>query len=291
MSESDIQLQKYVDELVKNQMASGLVKYMKPLDVAGVVAKDLGLCPKDAVKVTIGLIKKSEGISGPNIETNKQFPVPAQQRNDPPLFDPEDLEDEMEKDDVEENVLARPSTKVDITPKFVVQKHQFPPDPHNKDDDWPYDDMTTAAMKPSTKSRKRPLNMSNDKGEKKKYIFKEKGKFDLDLRLGQAGGDGAGGAGLYQKGIHSKQNYMSTAGNRTWDRKGIPGWSKSPEGKEFDLPDDTKEGIDTKPANAGDEDDTPSFMKNPPVGSSIPTTNYGGRTPVTQRGYRVYRRK
>jgi hypothetical protein len=261
MTENDIQLQNYVDELVKSKMARGLVKMMKPMDMAGVMAKKLDLCPKDAAKVTIDLIKRTEGLSGGNIETNKPYPVHPQHKKDPPLFDPEE--------DFEENALARPGTKFTFVPgPPTIDRHHFPPDEESEVEDWPYDDMTTVAMKPSNKSRKRPLNMSKDKGGVKKFIFKEKGPLDTDLRQPQPGGDGAGGGGIYQRSMHSRDNSMSTAGNSTWSKTGSPGWSMSPDGKEYRLPDDTKESF-------GDEE--LNFEKNPPVGMPEPTFGYGGR--------------
>jgi len=62
-------------------------------------------------------------------------------------------------------ILEKPDSKIDITPKFDYQRHQFPPEPRsNKDEMWPYDDMTVNAMKTKNKTvRKKPLMMNNDK--------------------------------------------------------------------------------------------------------------------------------
>jgi len=247
-----------IDNIVKNEKSHDLVKIMNPLDIAKVIAKDLSLCPKDAVKATIELISKTEALSGNNIETNKQYPVPAQnKRNCPKLL----------KFPKKENAPAKPFGKVDITPKFIFYKHQFPPDPRGEVDDWPYDDMTKTGMKPVNKSRKRPLMMG-------------KNPLDQDLRKRQPGGDGAGGGGIYQKNSpHFSDNSMSTAGNSSWSKRGVAGWSSSPPGKEFDLP-------------YKENEEEISIEKNPPVGTPVPMFGFGGRADGRRTGRRQgFRRK
>jgi hypothetical protein len=285
MNEHDAEIHNVVDKLVGNRKALELVKLMKPLDVAKVIAVDLELCPKSAVRTTANLIKhaygvRHEGISSPAIETNKEYPVPAASKKNKPKL--------LKFKTKDENALARPAGKVDITPKFVYYKFQFPQDPLDDPGDWPYDDQTVVGLKPSTKSRKRPL-----------MTGKKKGILNPNLKKGQPGGDGAGGGGLYQRTIHFKDNPTSTAGTSTWQRRGMPGWSSSPSGKRFDIPGEEKEeamgggsrNVNPRLKNAGDNGDEPSFTKEPPVGSSIPTMSFGGRTPKTSRGWRGYRRR
>lgn len=252
----DAELQRAVDDIVQNKKAIEMVKLMGPLDIASVIAKDYSLCPHDAAKATIKVIQHVEGIRPPSIETNKEYPVPPVLKKD---------------GDVEESMLGRPDTKIDITPRFVFNRGEFPPDPRDRNDpDWPYDDHTKAGIDPKNKGRKRPLMTSKDP-TKKKFIFKQ------DLASGQPGGDGAGGGGLQQT---TRQGDGSMPGSGTsWQRKGTaPGWASSPPGKEFDLPDDTKESIE--------DDDELNFQKNAPVGSPVPNIGFDVRTPDRRMGFR-----
>lgn len=151
-----------LDRLMKNKKILDLVKVMKPLDIAKVVAVEFELQPKDAARTAVDLIVRDahrdahrEGLASPSIETNKQYPVPpTHKRKAPKLFEPEDLE--------EGPALSKPYTKTDITPKFVIKRWHFPPDPRDEPLGWPYDDMTKAGMEPKNKARKRPLTAARD---------------------------------------------------------------------------------------------------------------------------------
>jgi hypothetical protein len=190
-----------------------------------------------------------EALNSPSIETNKQYPVPSQIRRD---------------NTKEESILGRPQGKADITPKYDIKPHQFPPEPRQSEPgDWPYDDMTKTSMKPGEKSRKRPIMSGKDK---KKYVFKQ------DLALNQPGGDGPGGQGIYQT-ARPGSGDMPGSGT-SWTAKGAsPGWASSPPGEEFDLPE------------SSDEEEL-NIEKNPPVGCPIPKMGFGGRNPGRRMGYR-----
>lgn len=259
-----------VEKLANNQKIRGLVNQMKPLEVVKALS-GLGLRPKEASRVALELIKKIEGLSAPSIDRG-QYPVPP----------------EIRKDNEKDEHIARPQGKVDITPKFIVRRHQFPPDSSGKPEDWPYDDNTTQTMEPKNKQRKRGLTSS-----------KKKNPFHPDLRLKQPGGDGAGGGGIYRKTTGGGQGDMPGAGNSTWVARGTKGWN-SPPGKEFDTPPPPnrktkKVGEDERLPNAGDSDDEPKFLKQPNTGasSSVAYLGYGGRTPprTSKAGYRGYRRR
>lgn len=283
---SDVDIKRIVDRLLTKQETVELVKLMKPLDVANVVAVDLGLCSKDASRTTVDLIKhahvpRREGLSAPSIE-KLPYPVPnhLDKSGTPLLSDPTYGGDDP--DDVDEH-LARPFGKDDITPRFDVQRHHFPPDPIAEPGGWPYDAMTVKSLKPGTKSRKKPLTMGKGNDDQKVddqkikvYTFRT---FNPNMK--PPGGDGGGGGGIYSKSApHLRHNNMSSRG-QSWDRKGMPGWSSSPRGKEFDLPESELHG-----SNAGEDDGTPSFMKDAPVGSSIPTMNKSGPSPGLRKGFR-----
>src|SRR5690606_36316732 len=111
----------------------------------------------------------------PRIETNKQYPVPAKLKKD---------------GDIEESA----GNFINASPTIIIPRHHFPPDPRQKVGDWPYDDMTTAAMDIKNKGRRRPLMQG-----------------PLDLRKRQPGGDGAGGQGIYSKNCpHNRDNSTSS---------------------------------------------------------------------------------
>jgi hypothetical protein len=133
-----------------------------------------------------------------------------------------------------------------------IKRYHFPPDPIEEPGQWPYDDMTKAAMDPHNKGKKRPLMTSLD---------------PLDIDPQAKDQSGTSDSGLYLKSPpHAQGNSMPVSG-RSFDKRGTPGWSASPPGKEFELPDN----IDvTKPS---------------PVGSPIPNF-FGGRNPDRRMGFR-----
>lgn len=273
---SDYELQRFIDKLIKNKKALEFVKIMEPLDVVKVFVKDFELCPHDASRATLGLIK--QGISFPSIETNKQYPVPPLVRGD---------------DEKRNEHIVKPYGKTDITPRYIIFRHQFPPDPRETEpEEWPYDAMTKASMKPSTKQRKRPLTTGKKVGLKKN-------PFDTDLRLRQPGGDGAGGGGHQKRAFHSKSNNMSMRGG-SWTKRGYPGWSSSLSGKEFDLPygkeEKTDKQIFLQPVAKKKEKEklkgkkvlysfSLSDEEDLPVGRPTPSF-YGGRSPNRRMGFR-----
>jgi hypothetical protein len=307
--ETDQQISSFVDKLVKDKKARDLVRAMKPLDVAKVVAVNLDLQPEPACKTALNLIKHAhdvhyEGMSSPGIESNKEFPVPPSRKRDKPRL--------LKFKTDESSVLARPQGKTvwGRPGPADIPRHHFPQDPRDEPEGWPFDDMTVASMKPGNKSRKRSLTTAKDNSDSR--AWKQKGNpLNPDLKVRQPGGDGAGGGGIYRLTFQTKTGDMPGAGNKSWVAKGTKGWNSMP-GAEFENPDadndqpkDLKKkpptgeamgggsrNVNPKSQNAGDEDEEiPSFMKDPPVGSSMPTTRFGGRTPAQPAGYRNWMKK
>jgi hypothetical protein len=262
--ENDLELSRFVDRLSKKKEIIDLVKLMQPLDVAKVIAIDLELCPMDAARTTVDLIKyvhkvDFEGMgAGPNIETNKDFPVPAQIRrdNEPKGEEEDPIVQAAKGKDIEESGENYINNMGQMTPTF--SQDQFP-QPREDEEGWPYGKYTVAIMNPKTKGRKRGLTSS----VAKKYVFPEKPAFKQDLRTRQPGGDGAGGKGIYQKNTMANDN-PTPSGGSSWDRKGVPGWSSSLDS--FDLPDE----LETNEISKLDIDE------DPPIGAPVPKF-YGGR--------------
>lgn len=304
-----------VEDMCKNAKALGLVSMMGPIELMKGLMKHKELVPKDAAKVVLDLKKKAEGLSGASIETNKGFPVPASMKAGP------------EDEDVDEAITTvGGGTKVrgGGGGPDVIKRHHFPPDPRpnydssGEDDEGIYKASFVNYM--NNPKRKRPMMSGIEKmdidpedlssepnlpGGTRAGNVKHKNPLDIDLRANQPGGDGAGGAGIYQKSTHSRDNSTPTQGTN-WTTRGVPGWSTTD--NNFDRPPQSIRKKDKGPVelaqpvssvgsrgpdNAGDEDDTPSFMKEPNVGSQLSVVGYGGPTPVrvNKTGYRGYGRK
>lgn len=301
VTENDIAISTVVDKIMKNDTNKELVKLMNPLDVARIIATNLDIVPQVACKATLDIISKShgiplEGFGFPGIETNKQYPVPPTRRKKGGT--------ELKSEGPGGGGMA-PGGKTVINPKYVVEPHQFPPDgtKRPRPNDWPYDAMTTAAMTPKNRAPKRGLTAGKDNSDGR--TWKQGNKLVPVMKIRGAGGMGGNFTVTYP----SKTGDMPGTG-RSWTSKGTKGWNSMPH-KTFSNPDDDNDqplrkdppqtgealgggsrNVNPRIMNAGDEDtDTPSFMKTAPVGSAIPTTNFGGRTPKTNNGRRGYRRK
>lgn len=226
------ELKDLVTKLVANEKVKGLVKMMEPQDVVAVMEMDLELHKDVAKSVVANLLNhiSREGMASLGIEFNKKYPVPPQIRRD------------NEMDEFYINNLGQMNPDLD--------PNTLPPKPREEPDEWPFDGMTKAAMDPKNRTPKSPLMQ---------------GPFDPNLKKRQAGGDYGGSQGIYSKNSPHFDNSTSTSG-RSYDAKGKPGWSSSPPGKEFDLPDEVDGG--------------PS-----PVGSSIPQFQ-GGHSQQRRMGFR-----
>lgn len=132
---ADKELKDLVTRLSANEKLTELVKMMNPKDITVVIAKDLGLVDVDAKFVTTNLLQNAF-YSGPNIETNKKYPVPAA------------LKDNTVDEDFINNLGA-------LTP--TVDKNQFPPDPIGEPNEWPFDGVTVSVMNPKNKGIKKGL--------------------------------------------------------------------------------------------------------------------------------------
>ena len=294
------------ETMCHNDKAMGLVSMMRPIELMKALVKHKELMPKDAAKVVLDLKKKAEGMASPGIETNKMYPVPSS------------MKDGGEDDDVEEGVSAG-GNKIAYGQgggPDVVKRHHFPPDPRPSSNDYPYDDTFVNYM--NNPKRKRPMTSGKEidqddltdlpikPGGTRAGNVKYKFPMGVDLRLGQPGGD-AGGSGIYSKGgVHSRDNDMPSQGT-SWSTRGTPGWASTLRDKEFERPPQAvghSEPVEQEvsvggaisrgPDNAGDnEEDIPSFMKEPNVGSQLSIVGYGGSTPIriSKAGYRGYGRK
>jgi len=171
--------------------------------------------------------------------------------------------------------------KPNMIPKFDIKRHQFPPDPHEQPDEYPYDDMNVAIMNSPLKGRKRSLTA----GKNNIQAFM-KGLFDTDIDSRQSGGSGMG----YDGRPTTKSGDMSM-NSRSWNKRGMPGWASSPFGKKFDLPtDDIAKPLPSEKIEKTEEDvslkDLDKLKKSAPVGSSVPNLSTGGRMPPRRMGFR-----
>lgn len=108
---------------------------------------------------------------------------------------------------------------INMFPDFQIQAKDFPPPNRQKSDDWPYDPMSIATMDLKNRTRNRPLTNEHP--------------FKSYSDLNKVGGDATGIYGIDNP--TSQFNNISTSSN-SWSKEGVPGWSKSPSNKEFDLP-------------------------------------------------------
>ena len=307
-------VKKITEAMCRNNKVLGLVSMLRPIELMKALVRHKDLVPKDAAKIIFNLKKKAdEGMASPGIETNKSFPVPSC------------MKDNGEDEEMEEGSLSALSKDVWGGPRPDDDgSGKFPPDPRPNYDqpggEFPYEKSFTNYMNnPKRKKGYKNLQMSHKRpepidpedvdsqphhpGGTRAGNIKHKPPFRTDLKLGQPGGDGAGGAGMYSKsGPHSRSNAMPGQGT-SWSTKGEPGWSASPKGKRFDRPPQsirkkdrthvefsqpTQGGQALRPDNAGDNDEeTPSFMKDPNVGQTIWTP---GRQKSRSAPYRTYRK-
>lgn len=139
-------------------------------------------------------------------------------------------------------------------PIYVFSKNQFPPEPRKQADGWPYDSNTKNLMDPHSKGRR-----------------------SLTTALGHSDGSpsrragnepGIQGNGTFQKlqGSHTDGSMADSGGSVTVH--GYAGWSSSPQGKEFDMP----EGLD--------DNNMHTTQANPKGGlSKAPVVFFGGLNP------------
>jgi hypothetical protein len=292
--ENEQELTCFIDKLIKNKKFMDLARVMQPLDVANALAGDRDIRPEDATKITAHLVVHlQDGMnSGPNIETNKNFPVPSSIRGDN-MPDGEEEEEivkasTMNGEDVEEAADNYINNIGQMSPD--MKRWHFPADPRpssNGDEDedgWPYGDATKAGMDPKNQGHRRgfgPALTCVKEKEKKvnKYIFQSKPVFKQDLRVGQGG---AAGNGLQQTTM-SPDNSMPGGGS-SWDRKGRPGWSSAL--GLFDLPDELPE--ETLESVSDTE---LGIEKNPTCGAPVPTFGSGRSDGGTFGGRRGFRRR
>jgi hypothetical protein len=97
-----------------------------------------------------------------------------------------------------------------------MNPNEFPPEPKIRAASWPYDPGTLAASDPKNKDGRKPLMQ---------------GAFDYRPSKGDPTANGLG-----IKSSMSSGNGSSSMSSKSITTQGIPGWSSSPEGEEFDLP-------------------------------------------------------
>lgn len=246
-----VKVESLIAKLVANKKVVELVKMMQPSDVQAVITVDLGLHDDDAQSVVHDLVKHAEGLSGPAIDgdVSKKYPVPSVLRKP---------SDEIEESDNFTNNLGGIAPEMD--------PDQFPPPPRPEPGNWPYDAMNIAAMDIKNKGKKRGMmDAFTPPGE-------DPFNANLKKRL-QPGGDYGGSQGIYSRNSSHFDNSQSSSG-RSYDGKGRPGWSRTPPGKEFDMP------IDDDDMPKADPITSPS-----PVGSPIPQFQ-GGHSQQRRMGFR-----
>ena len=123
-------------------------------------------------------------------------------------------------------------TSIPIGPP-EINGNQFPPPPRARPAEFPYDAMTVAGMDPKNKAHKRSLTMGKKDSASIKVLLK-KGIFDPEMSLNQPGGDGGNGTQISMK----PGSGNMPGGGSSWSKQGVAGWSSSPPGKEFKLPDE-----------------------------------------------------
>lgn len=245
---SDNEIKDIIDKLIANQKVVELVKMMQPVDIVAVISTDLGLQSQSASSVVSNLLRRIEGVASPAIETNKQYPVPSVIRRD----------NNVDEDFVNNLGQTAPEMNPD----------EFPPEPRKKPGEWPYDAMTTAAMSPKNKGRRRGMIDSKTPGEN---------PFNANLKKRlQPGGDYGGSQGIYSRNSPHFDNPDSSSG-RSYDAKGKPGWSSSPPGKQFDLPIDPDDMPHQRETLT--DKDLEKVFGNPPVGAPIPKFTLGHGEP------------
>lgn len=316
-----------IKALSKNEKLREFVRMLEPMEVVRTVAEKINLRPKDASKVAMGLMKNAylEGMGYPGIETNKGYPTGGIASVNKVKHAPEnETEDDFRAQALNQEG-GTPMGKGGITPKWDIKRWHFPPDPQPQPQEWPFDDMTTAAMQtgkgvhrghkrglmasvhregsgmraPGTKSTVHvtPRNKLLPGDVHSNVAHRRGNPLNPDLRKRMPGGDGAGGGGIYSKSVHSTDNAMPASPNsRSWTSQGVPGWSKTPPGKEFDMPDE-EPNPNVKPKAElrveVEKEELPGneveFMKQPTVGARIP--RWGAGNPDRPTPYRGYLRK
>ena len=193
----DAELNDIIGRLKAEKRIIGLVKMMKPLDIFAVLAKDLSLCDEDAEIATKNLLQHVHNVHYEGLS------YPSIETNKQYPVPPT-----MKKE------FAINATTMSAAPE--INPDEFPPAPLSRAPGWPFDSATLAAMSPRQKGKQIPLMQ---------------GPFDPNKK--QIGGSGNG---IFSKNSpHCKDNSTSTSG-ASLNIKGTPGWSSSPPGKEFDLP-------------------------------------------------------
>jgi len=294
------------ESLISNkQKLMELVKEMKPLEIAKVLSKH-GLCPDKAAEYTVGLMTKArqdERTNDANNSDDKNWYItkrgvsayiPPDDRPDKVVFKSFQKMRDNKKIEKESSLFARPTGKTDTTPRFPFKRYEFPPAPIAEPEGFPYDDMNKAGMNPKNKGKKRPLMQGKSKNDDPYSFVGKKNPFDMNPKKNLPAHIGSSGNPVSKMTQHSADNAGSTGG--AWNTRGYYGWSKSPPGKEFDMPPGVpkakKEGekkykFVLKGFDAEEEKETPEFLKQEPVGSRIPILGFGGRIPTRRVGFRM----
>ena len=104
--DKDIKISKYIEDLSKSKQVSELIKSMQPLDIATCIQTTYEIIPKQALVITLNLLKniKMQEMVTQGTQTN-QYPIPVARRkigkdNKIPDFSLEDDESEISLDDI-----------------------------------------------------------------------------------------------------------------------------------------------------------------------------------------------
>lgn len=100
-----------------------------------------------------------------------------------------------------------------------MNQDEFPPEPIMRAASWPYDPMTIGISDPKNKGGRKPLMQ---------------GAFDY--RPSREDAVGRNPNGVFSKDSSQHTDGSSSISSNSYTQQGIPGWSSSPNGEEFDLP-------------------------------------------------------
>jgi len=137
------ELSRYISDLSSNQDVLGLVRSMQPLDIATCIQTTFDIVPKQALILTLNLLKtaKLKELTVQGTVTN-QYPLPIGRKK-------EDNENEVPN-----------SVKEYIVGPEPFRDSEFPPAPRSNAQKWPYDPNTLFITDPKIKGKKKPLMQS-----------------------------------------------------------------------------------------------------------------------------------
>jgi hypothetical protein len=228
--DKDVKISKYIEDLSKSKQVSELIKSMQPLDIATCIQTTYELIPKQALVITLNLLRnvKMQEMVTAGTQTN-QYPVPTSRikstkDNEIPDFSLNDEESDIDIDDI--TTESGPSGGPEN-----IRASEFPPASRQNAGKWPYDPNTTFIMDPKHK-QKRPLMQSADPKMKSRKNLADKAYTPVSRTQANPGDGNMNPLGIYQ------QLVAKPSGNGMPDG-GTPMSTATQSDKPFDLPTDS----------------------------------------------------